>query len=77
MLLISLCWVSASADDFVHVIISLLGVLDSFFISTGKERKFVWILTAFYMVITNAFWFLGFIYQAANKNKKITLSQQL
>ena len=57
-----------------HVIISLLGVLILFSFPLEKERKFVWILTAFYMVITNAFWFLGFIYQAANKTKNYSIA---
>lgn len=57
-----------------HIIISLIGILILFLFPMEEERKFVWIFTAVYMVITNAFWFLGFVYQAANRTKNYSIA---
>lgn len=39
------------------------------FVITDGDRSFVWIMTALYLVIANATWCLGYIFQAANETK--------
>lgn len=52
-----------------QTIISGVALLIIPFIVVDDERSFVWILTAIYLVVANATWCLGFIFQAANKTK--------
>ncbi len=58
----------------VHITISIFGIVALSFFSIEWDRKYVWILTAVYMVVSNAFWFLGFVFQAANQTKKYSLA---
>ena len=58
----------------IHIIVSIVGITVLSFLPMERDRKFVWILTAVYMVVTNAFWFLGFIYQAANQTKNYSIA---
>lgn len=57
-----------------HTLISIVGCSVLSFFSIEEERKFVWMLVAIYMIITNAFWYLGFLYQAANKTKNYSIA---
>ena len=58
----------------MHIIFSIVGITVLSFLPIEGDRKFVWIMTAVYMVVTNAFWFLGFIYQAANQTKNYSIA---
>lgn len=58
----------------IHVVVSIVGIIVLSFIPMESDRKFVWVLTAVYMVVTNAFWFLGFVYQAANQTKNYSIA---
>ena len=58
----------------MHIIFSIIGITVLSFSPMEGDRKFVWIMTAVYMVVTNAFWFLGFIYQAANQTKNYSIA---
>lgn len=53
----------------LHAFMSACGIVLLAVLPMESDRKFVWTLTAIYMVITNAFWYLGFVYQAANLTK--------
>lgn len=58
----------------IHIVVSITGITVLFFLPMENDRKFVWALTAVYMVVTNAFWFLGFLYQAANQTKNYSIA---
>lgn len=58
----------------MHIIFSIVGITVLSFLPMEGDREFVWIMTAVYMVVTNAFWFLGFIYQAANQTKNYSIA---
>lgn len=58
----------------IHIVVSIAGVTVLSFLPMESDRKFVWALTAVYMVVTNAFWFLGFVYQAANQTKNYSIA---
>lgn len=58
----------------LHIIISIVGIAILSILPMSSDRKFVWSLTAIYMVVTNAFWFLGFVYQAANQTKYYSIA---
>lgn len=57
-----------------HIIVGAVGIIALSFFSIEWDRKYVWILTAIYMVVSNAFWFLGYVFQAANQTKKYSLA---
>jgi len=52
-----------------QVAISILIVLFIPFIIHDDSRLFVWIVTAIFLVIANATWCMGFIFQAANETR--------
>lgn len=58
----------------IHIVLSIVGIIVVFFLPMEEDRKFVWVLTAIYMVVTNALWFIGFIYQAANQTKNYSIA---
>ncbi|MGG7201268.1 oligosaccharide flippase family protein [Clostridium butyricum] len=52
-----------------QIVISIFVLLFIPFFIGNSERIFVWILTAIYLVVANATWCLGYIFQAANETK--------
>lgn len=49
--------------------ISIIVLVALPFLITDQERYFVWIMTAIYLVVANATWCLGYIFQAANETR--------
>lgn len=58
----------------IHVIVSAVWIFFISFLPMESDRRFVWVLTAVYMVISNAFWFLGYVYQAADQTKQYSIA---
>lgn len=52
-----------------QTIISIFVLLIIPFFIGDSDRVFVWVLTAIYLVLANATWCLGYIFQAANETK--------
>lgn len=50
-------------------IISAVALMIIPFFVGGQERLFVWIMTAIYLVVANATWCLGYVFQAANETR--------
>lgn len=42
--------------------------------SDNGERQFVWVIVALYLVVANATWYLGYVFQAANRTSIYSIS---
>ena len=52
-----------------HVLLAIAIIIVAPMICSDANRVWVWIFTAIYIIVGNAFWYLGFVFQAMNETK--------
>lgn len=57
-----------------QIIISIIIAVGVFFLESDPQRRFVWIMTCIYMVVFNASYYLGYVFQSTNDTKKFSIS---
>lgn len=55
-------------------LISIVLTIVTINVINDKQRLFVWIVTAIYLVCANTTWFLGYVFQAANQTRVYSIS---
>ena len=57
-----------------QIIISICALPILMHFTENAERQYIWILTAIYLVVANAAWYLGYVFQAANQTSVYSTS---